>query len=255
MLIPVLVILALVVIVAFFFPKLMYERGAGKPTPTPIEAHSKKCFGFKHAYQKGDGGMVEHYCLGIPHTIDVQIYEMSMNSELDAFSATYTLENRTLEIVDMYPLYQDTSWNVGKPDTYFDTETKVLYITLPMTKRKPTPKGIMVDLEMFFKRTVKVPEGTKKVLLGMEEVDITPLIKNWSEEVSVEYSDVVSEDKRPIGQIVMNEDGSLTIDLYADGGGQMQKVVSVDDKDYDMWITHVGGLVKGEQKLVPPFLQ
>jgi hypothetical protein len=134
MLIPALIILALVIAVAFFFPKFMYERGAGKPTPTPIEAYSKKCFGFEKTYQKGDGGVVKHYCLGI----------------------LFAGETQTTE-------------------------------------------------------------------------------------------------EEAIGEIVMNEDSSLTVNLYVDGGGQMQTVYAVGDKDYGMWLTHVGGLVKGEKKLVPPF--
>lgn len=130
MLILGLVILALVVVVVFFFPKFMYERRAGMQTP--MEAYSMKCIGFKQTYQKGDGGTVKHYCFGIV------------------------------------------------------------------------------------------------------------------------YGTAATEEKA-IGEIAMSEDGSLTIDLYTGGGGQTQVEVGVGDKDYEMWITHVGGLSKGETKLVPPF--
>lgn len=259
MLIPALITLAVVLVLAFLFPKLMYERGAGTPTSTPIEAYSKKCFGFEKTYQKGEGGVVKHYCLGVPYERDVRVFEVSMTTETGpgTLSISYMSETRELMFLGTHPIFDEQLWDIADIDEYFDSETKTFYVKFILVKSKPVPKGMMVNTELFFEKKVSVPDGTTKILFGNDEVDITSQISSWKKSSGrgseAEYVYTEPAEGNAIGQITMNEDGSLTIDLYADGGGQMQIVVGVGDKDYDMWVTHVGGLVKGEQKLVPPF--
>ena len=260
MLIPALIVLALVVVVALFFPKFMYERGAGKPTPKPIEAYSKKCFGFEKTYQKGDGGTVKYYCLGIAYEVEVRVVETSMfkNTGTEALSVTFMPEKRELKFTGLqHTLYQDEPWDIRNTEAYYDQQTGTFFVKLILMKSKPIPEGMMVDMSLFFEETVSVPEGTSKVLFGNDEVDITSQIEGWKKSSGrgseAEYVYTEPAEENAIGQITMNDDASLTVDLYADGGGQMQVVLNVGDKDYDMWLTHVGGLSKGEQKLVPPF--
>lgn len=262
MLIPALIALAVVLVLAFLLPKLMYERGAGTPTPTPIEAYSKKCFGFEKTYQKGEGGMVKHYCLGIAYEAKVRVVETGMfkDSGAEALSVTFVPKKRELEFTGLqHTLYQDEPWDIRNTDTYFDPQTGTFFVKLILMKSKPAPEGMMVDENLFFSSAVLVPDGTTRVLFGNDEVDITSQIEGWKKSSGRgsedEYVYTEPAEGNAIGQITMNDDASLTVDLYADGGGQMQVVLNVGDKDYDMWLTHVGGLSKGEQKLVPSFLQ
>lgn len=182
MLIPALIVLALVVGVAFFFPKFMYERGAGKPSPTPIEAYSKKCFGLEQSYQKGEGGMAKYYCLGIAYEVVVRVVEKSMfkNTGAEALSVTFVSEKHELEFKGLnYITYQDEAWDIRNADTYYDSQTGTFFVKLILMKSKPIPEGMMVDGNLFFSRTVPVPDGTTKILFGNDEVDITSQIEGW----------------------------------------------------------------------------
>jgi hypothetical protein len=62
---------------------------------------------------------------------------------------------------------------------------------------------------------------------------------------------------RPIGTAAMTEDGTLVLDLRAEGEGNLRGMARIvclpSDPDYPGWIAHLGGLVPGEEKLVPPW--
>lgn len=200
MLIPALIALAVVLVLAFLLPKLMYERGAGTPTPTPIEAYSKKCFGFEKTYQKGEGGMVKHYCLGIAYEAKVRVVETGMfkDSGAEALSVTFVPKKRELEFTGLqHTLYQDEPWDIRNTDTYFDPQTGTFFVKLILMKSKPAPEGMMVDMSLFFTETVSVPEGASKVLFGSDEADITSQIEGWKKS-----SGRVSEQERAYASTV-----------------------------------------------------
>ena len=60
-----------------------------------------------------------------------------------------------------------------------------------------------------------------------------------------------------IGQAVMSADGTITMDLRAEGPGgavgDARFVYPPDHKDYQMILKHLGGMKPGETKPVPPF--
>ena len=60
-----------------------------------------------------------------------------------------------------------------------------------------------------------------------------------------------------IGSAKMLPDGTLELMLRAtDGKGMVGDAllkVAPRDKDYDMWLQHLGGMKPGEEKLIPPF--
>ena len=62
---------------------------------------------------------------------------------------------------------------------------------------------------------------------------------------------------RPIGTATMMEDGTLVLDLRAEGPGNLRGVARIlrptSHPRYPAWIEHLGGLAPGEEKLVPPW--
>jgi len=64
-------------------------------------------------------------------------------------------------------------------------------------------------------------------------------------------------DTRPIGTATLNADGSLSLQLRAEGGGGMMGdaffTYRPGDAMYQKVLDHVGGLKAGESKPVPPF--
>ncbi len=63
--------------------------------------------------------------------------------------------------------------------------------------------------------------------------------------------------KRSIGTATMTEDGTIIMDLRAEGPdgalGDARFVYHRGDKDYDKILKHIGGLVPGQSKPVPPW--
>jgi hypothetical protein len=60
----------------------------------------------------------------------------------------------------------------------------------------------------------------------------------------------------PIGTATMTEDGTITLNLRAEGDGIVgdgRLVYRKEDKGYADVLQHVGGLKPGESKLVPPW--
>jgi hypothetical protein len=62
---------------------------------------------------------------------------------------------------------------------------------------------------------------------------------------------------KSIGQASMNPDGTIVLDLRAEGPGgargDARFTYPPDHKDYQMILKHLGGLKPGEVKPVPPF--
>ena len=62
---------------------------------------------------------------------------------------------------------------------------------------------------------------------------------------------------RPIGTATMTEDGTLVLDLVAEGPAGERGIARIlrptTDPRYAAWIEHLGGLRPGEEKLVPPW--
>jgi hypothetical protein len=62
---------------------------------------------------------------------------------------------------------------------------------------------------------------------------------------------------RPIGTATMTTDGTLVLDLVAEGPGGARGIARIlrppSHPRYDAWIEHLGGLRPGEEKLVPPW--
>jgi hypothetical protein len=60
-----------------------------------------------------------------------------------------------------------------------------------------------------------------------------------------------------IGQATMAQDGTITLDLRAQGPGgavgDTRVVYPPADKNYEMVLKHLGGMKPGEVKPVPPF--
>jgi len=60
-----------------------------------------------------------------------------------------------------------------------------------------------------------------------------------------------------IGSAKMLPDGTLELMLRAtDGKGMVGDALlklAPGDKDYDMWLRHLGGMKPGEEKFIPPF--
>ncbi len=60
-----------------------------------------------------------------------------------------------------------------------------------------------------------------------------------------------------IGSITIQEDKSLVLDLRAEGPdgmiGDARFIYQPGEDGYDMVLEHVGGLVPGESKFVPPW--
>jgi hypothetical protein len=78
--------------------------------------------------------------------------------------------------------------------------------------------------------------------------------------------DAMSPEDRPnassapaksIGQATMNDDGTIVLDLRAEGPkgmlGDARFIYPPDHKDYQMILKHLGGLKPGESKPVPPW--
>jgi hypothetical protein len=68
----------------------------------------------------------------------------------------------------------------------------------------------------------------------------------------------MSEDaQRPIGLARMEDDGTLVLDLRAEGPGGLRGLAQIrcppDDARYKGWVEHLGGIRPGEEKLVPPW--
>jgi hypothetical protein len=63
--------------------------------------------------------------------------------------------------------------------------------------------------------------------------------------------------EKPIGMATMREDGTVVLDLRAEGPhgetGLAQAVYPPSHPQYREVLQHVGGLRPGEQKLVPPW--
>ena len=61
----------------------------------------------------------------------------------------------------------------------------------------------------------------------------------------------------PIGLATMLENGSIVLDLRAEGPGGLighsRKIYKPGDIDYEKVKAHVGGISIGEEKLVPPW--
>jgi hypothetical protein len=66
-----------------------------------------------------------------------------------------------------------------------------------------------------------------------------------------------SPDVSSIGQATMAQDGTIVLDLRAEGPGgalgDARILYPPDHKDYQMILRHLGGLKPGETKSVPPF--
>jgi hypothetical protein len=64
---------------------------------------------------------------------------------------------------------------------------------------------------------------------------------------------------RPIGSATMTEDGTLVLDLVAEGPGGLRGIARIlrppSHPRYAAWIEHLGGIRPGEEKLVPPWPQ
>jgi hypothetical protein len=62
---------------------------------------------------------------------------------------------------------------------------------------------------------------------------------------------------KSIGQAMMSGDGTITLDLRAEGPGgtigDARFVYPPSHKDYQMILKHLGGMKPGETKPVPPF--
>jgi hypothetical protein len=62
---------------------------------------------------------------------------------------------------------------------------------------------------------------------------------------------------RPIGTATMTSDGTLVLDLVAEGPGGARGIARIlrppTHPRYGAWIEHLGGLAPGEQKVVPPW--
>lgn len=68
---------------------------------------------------------------------------------------------------------------------------------------------------------------------------------------------MTSDDDRPIGNATMRDDGTLVLDLVAEGPsgehGLAQFVYPPDHPRYRQVLDHLGGMKPGEQKVVPPW--
>jgi len=66
-----------------------------------------------------------------------------------------------------------------------------------------------------------------------------------------------SETTNSIGQAAMTQDGTIVLDLRAEGPGgahgDARLTYPPGHKDYQMILKHLGGLKPGEVKPVPPF--
>ena len=64
-------------------------------------------------------------------------------------------------------------------------------------------------------------------------------------------------DQHPIGMASMDEDGTIHLDLRAEGEAGEHGLAlfsyAPSDPDYAMVLRHLGGLKPGEKKLVPPW--
>jgi hypothetical protein len=62
---------------------------------------------------------------------------------------------------------------------------------------------------------------------------------------------------RPIGTATMMEDGTLVLDLVAEGRRGERGIARIlrppSHPRYAAWIEHLGGLKTGEEKVVPPW--
>jgi hypothetical protein len=62
---------------------------------------------------------------------------------------------------------------------------------------------------------------------------------------------------RPIGNATMMEDGTLVLDLVAEGPDGLRGIARIlrppSDPRYAAWIEHLGGMSPGDDKLVPPW--
>jgi len=67
----------------------------------------------------------------------------------------------------------------------------------------------------------------------------------------------MSDEDRPIGNATMTEDGTLVLDLVAEGArgerGIARLVYPESHPEHAEWVAHLGGIQPGEQKLVPPW--
>lgn len=65
-----------------------------------------------------------------------------------------------------------------------------------------------------------------------------------------------SDEDRPIGMATMRPDGTIVLDLRAEGPGMYglaQAVYPPSHPQYQYVLNHLQGLRPGEEKLVPPF--
>jgi hypothetical protein len=62
---------------------------------------------------------------------------------------------------------------------------------------------------------------------------------------------------RPIGSATMAADGTLVLDLVAEGPGGARGIARIlrppSHPRYAAWIEHLGGIRPGEEKVVPPW--
>jgi hypothetical protein len=68
--------------------------------------------------------------------------------------------------------------------------------------------------------------------------------------------DMQNDDDRPIGVARMKPDGTIILDLRAEGPGVVgdaQLVYAPTHEQYQSVLEHLGGLQPGEEKAVPPW--